>query len=386
MNILLHQLKIALISLIVLSTPTLACDRGSATLVCEPEPQAARNPNHGARYSGIINAGSEDFLIRSGQQLLRQVYSDAPVDHRNSKLFAETMVHLDPFKEKAKYSAVADWALVSNTVRWWNKSTDEDYVAKRKNHLAAILSVCWALAQQADDQGEQFKRGSFTVVDPGHKLYMFLLDYVKLVTGNDNPQSLPYEQTTSNFAYQREAHKGLSTHHKDRTPESQFGIDIRLEPESGVLMFLPYSYTHILFGKLDLGGQEKPLTFIKLEEIGLGSKGAFAAHMASLHRSLQFVEEDARREKDVRRELELSFGLLKEMLRLAKVKTPEAFPTIRSMFLFARGFEDKGNVPGAYEARDFLRRLDVNYPARNHDLRTGNEVIIDMPAFLMPKQ
>jgi hypothetical protein len=338
-------------------------------------------PKSTARYHSEMKAEFESFLIQSGQQLLCQLYADEQIDLKNSTVFADMMKHLEPVKEDLKYSKLADYAFVSNGLRWCFTNTDQTYVTTRQNHLTAILAMCWALTQQADDQKDPFARGSFTLVDPGHKFYNFLLDYVKLVTQTENPQALAFEMTVSNFAYQRDPKKKQTSHHVNRSPESQFGIDMRLAPHEGVLKVLPHQHSHILFGKLDVDGQETPLTFLKLEEIGMGSKGAILMHGINFQRSAAYLDDSTRREKDIRPEISASFEALEALARQNQVAMPEHKKTIRSMFQIAQQLA-ASETPVAAAAQDFLGKLDSTYTAKNHDLRVGNEVIIDLPSVL----
>lgn len=360
---------------------------------------------------GNLTSEAQIALTSKGQELLKNIYSGVPVDMEKSTLYEDLF---SDYKKQFYGNQYSYLGYLDPTIslRWYWSSVDETYNTTRKNQMIGIVAITWALADLAEKQGDSFERGSFTIKDPEHRLYNFLLDYVRLTTGYDDPQTIPYVLTTSNFAYRREPTLYGSSHHKNHCPESQFGIDVRFAPSEGVLKLCPYDTTHLLFAMLDLGGQEEPLLFVKWEDLGMGSFGATLSHSLGFMHSQKNVKNDARREKDIQEDITSSFEKLKTLAGLNG-----NYKTIRSMFLKASKlkeitFKSKQNYLKALDtldkpnssdesecfdiqaiidsskrhaliydsAVDFLNLVDTNYPNGNNHLRCGNEIILDLGA------
>lgn len=244
--------------------------------------------------------------------------------------------------------------------RWLFNSDD----LVRREYLSKIIALGWAFDDMATKRGELFSRGSFTLIDPKHKVYNFLLSYIKLVTGNQDPVTLPLAKTTNNFGYRRDPNLYGSSHHKGRSPEAQFGIDVRFHNYQTVYGLLPHMHRHILFGKLAIDGCEHPKTFIKFEPVGLGGVAEAAVHALNWKNSYIICGQE-RREKDI-------------------------VPRVKEEFL--KHFPEEGDkkftvsqMLGRFEAGDalesFIAVLQTCYPhddAEHFTARTGHEVIIDL--------
>lgn len=327
-------------------------------------------------FNALLSVETEGFFCKAGEKIFREILSGSGFDAPEVDLFGA--LNLESFQKTVEVTNLSKLCVVSNLTRWYFKSADSSYVKARKNYLTAILATCFHLVKVAGKRGELFESGSFTLVDPHHRYLNFLLGYVKLVTGSDNPIELPYLSTVSNFAYRRDPTLGGSSHHKTRSPESQFGIDVRYEPEDCVLMMLPFLKTHILFGKLEMG-QGEPLTFLKLEEMGMGSVYAAVLHGVNFTKTRGASAHDSRKEKDIPKDVREAFEQFKTDISLEGDAQ-----TVRDMVL---AVAQVGNeVEKEKKALEFLKFLIERYPDHRPDLRVGNEVILNLSEDLYAKQ
>lgn len=268
------------------------------------------------------------------------------------------------------YAPVTSSWMPSMFMRSWNKSTDETYNKDRKHRLFSIIALCWYLDKVACTQEKVFaiSRGSWTVIEAQHNILEYLTDYVRLVTGHPNPKDLAFVFTQSNFAYRRDPNLRGSSHHAGRSPQSQFGIDMRLEADQGVLKLLPYGHTHILFSQIvhpfSLESNAL-LTFIKMEPLGIGSVVAALWHGINFIESKRYVEDTARREKDV------PAFILEKYIELMGVEANDCQKLIIAEMCF--NIEAKSSdLLRAFI--DFCIENSVNEPKN----RTGNEVVLDL--------
>ena len=280
---------------------------------------------------------------------------------------------IDTFKSDVEYSSISKYAFISNSVRWGFASSDETYNIERKNRLTAIAAVMWALSDLSEKKDSLFSRGSYTIIDPNHNLFNFFLDYVKFVTGSEDPTQTHCALTQSNFAYRRLPEKGGSSHHLGSTPTGQFGIDMRFEGWETLMKILPFSMAHVLFGQLDMG-QEQPLLFVKPEPVGLGSKGEFFGHSFHFLNS-GHVEVESRREKDIKPQVAKAFQRIVEA-----VDFDVPVKTVRDMLLAIRKIERVDILSETLSSAidEFNVLIETLYPREQHEIRIGNEVIIDM--------
>lgn len=388
----------------LLMSAFLACSFQKAFAMEAPEPA----PIVPISLSGCLPLEVQQRLTTLGQYVLQEILNEPDSSFSPSSLFDEIYPDLEPYLEAATYSRLSSWK-PSSLIRWTFSSTDEGYIALRKNQMLEIIALSWALTDLAKQQDEFFERGSFTIIDPEHRLTRFLLEYVKLTTGYQTPETLPFLLTISNFAYRRDPALKGSSHHKGHCPESQFGIDVRFEPCQGVLKLLPFDYTHVLFAKLDLG-QVEPLLFFKLEPVGMGGVPEVVAHSFNFYHSQRSLLAGTRREKDIPEVIKAAFHKLQVTANL-----PASTKTIGAMYVEAQkllakqagvgemltavveeddGFieteagkfltmsEDRAgllNNEETYEAaKAFIELVDTVYKNRNNHVRTGNEVILDL--------
>lgn len=370
------------------------------------------------QQKSTLSAQTQRNLAAYGADLLDQISSGglSKEELKTQDIYGKFKEILGDKYDCSLYAPISSFLAPSSFVRWALASSDLSYNTVRKNHLAAIILISWALLDKAKNQGDYFERGSWSIVDPDHRLYTFLLDYVKLTTGSDDPKSLPFVMTKSNFAYRRDPQLYASTHHGDHCLDSQFGIDVRFEPQDGVRKLFPFDFTHLLFAKLSLGGeQHEPLLFVKLEDIGMGSIGATVAHLSSFGKSTGNVDCNTRREKDIPNGIKEAINSFKQETGLT-----EDFKKIRNAYLVAKkimvatqvgkeAFEEEqelfnnsifmeclekgsGILADLYsedvahkndadlygKAKKFLDTVDAFYPNGNNELRIGNEVILDL--------
>lgn len=362
-----------------------------------------------------LSLDTQMALTTYGHTLLKQVLSDEGLETITGQIFEDVKNILGKDFGHSFYAPLTSSLAPSNLLRWKWASTDTDYNTKRKDHLSALIAISWALVDMVKKQGDYFERGSVSIIDPNERFYNFLLDYVKLTTGSDNPQTLLYVMTTSNFAYRRDPQLYASTHHSGHCLDSQFGMDVRFEPWEGVRKLYPFDFTHLLFAKLSIGGQHEPLVFVKWEEVGMGSIAETANHFSGFWKSKGTVESTARREKDIPPELREAIELFKSEMKLT-----EDFKKIRPAYVAGLGIlnatrsgkeayeeherfledntfqehieEGSGILASLYEvdpqhkvqadlydrALKFLDTVDTFYPNGNNHLRVGNEVILDL--------
>lgn len=384
---------IALLALNLVSQNAISAEGSAAEKAASPATPS---------ISTSISLEAQSFFTEAGHETLRNVLANDHYDMSKSDLYDRFVKRFSGLLESTKLSIVAEWRPI-NLIRGLFVSTDADYINHRKNYLVGLISVCWALVDIAKHQNDFFERGSFTLIDPGHKVAKFLKDYVRLVTGHQDPENHAFVLEKSNFAYRRDPELHGSSHHHGRCPDSLFGIDVRFEPTHSVLMLLPFGYTHIHTGKINLGNHDEELTFVKLEPVGMGSDLAIAAHGGTFIHGQTSVAAESRREKDIDERVLTAF---KELL--PNPQSIKDFKMIRSMYLEAMRlyeldiafnksasssstltasevgtdigtFHDMGSPALIKEkAKFFLDLVNQLYPNGNNHLRVGNEVIIDL--------
>lgn len=329
--------------------------------------------------SSVLDQDTIQYLIQKGQEVFAYL-RDNPQKHDVAELhWQEIEKTLAPFLEKADYAPTYAKYSPSLLVRSWFASTDDQYNKQRKSYLYGIIALTWYFKDLAARQGEGFGRGSFSLIDPNETVYQFLLSYVKLVNGTNDPENLPYVGTLSNYAYRRDPKYYFSSHHTGRSPWAQYGIDIRTEANQTVRKFLPEDHTHILFGKLWFGEENRrPMTFFKTEEIGMGSLVAAAAHGTNFASGGKAIQATDRREKDIPIALQKAYNEFYN-------NTPhneEKYKTVREMIQQAQKIQaDKSLEQYAHyipAAKAFLAKVEEIFPDGNTDVCVGNEVILDL--------
>lgn len=321
-------------------------------------------------YSSALNDDLKHALAEKGKEIIAQIYDDQPVAKDVYEQFKELN---DP---QYLYAPVMANAEIGLWFRGFMSMVSSDPQAdERKNYLMTIVCMAWALDSYATQKGQPFARGSFTLIDYQHKLLNYLKGYVTLCTGAQDPKTLAYAKTTSNFAYRRDPKLKGSSHHKEHSPDSQFGIDARFENSSGVLKIFPHGHSHILFGLIKYSEQEKPLTFFKMEEIGMGNL------LSAVARGLNFSQSDqnlvsTRREKDIP---ELATNIYVSLS--GRYYCPE-FKWVKEKYIALkcqdRRLESESETELKSElAKSFFDKLNAagyDYP----DVRKGSEVILEL--------
>ena len=181
----------------------------------------------------------------------------------------------------------------------------EQFDKSRNDYLAAIICITWALHEHAE---VRVSRGSYKIGDQNHKLYEFLVNFVRFANKTVSPSAImPYGSSClhpirffAGYGYSRTAYSRTpetliaGSSHYERNSD-QFGIDVRFGLGETSLPLLPNGGTHILFGDVTMMGEK--LTFLKIEEAGLGTLGDLVEHTFSFAHS-GVVAADSRREKD----------------------------------------------------------------------------------------
>lgn len=304
------------------------------------------------------------FFIKLGYTILADIKADR-FDYKKTKYtnelnLCEDLKDLNTFLYAPIFSALTPSLSIKKG--WSYIFSNETVDQERQSYLTAIISVMWALVHKSIEQNELFERGSFTLIDPNHKIKNFLLEYVKLA----NPDLKPF----NNFSYDRNPEFNHSSHHRQHSPESQFGIDIRFLSSQGVLKLLPFNYSHILFGKLDFK-QDENLTFLKLEPVGIGNLPCMVAHGTNAAIAMvETVQDSWRREKDIPESITM---LYKEATN--RNSPNEIIKTIHQMYA-----DIKKQPEGEIKAKVFKEAVEILCNKNHVSIRTGNEVILDLTA------
>ena len=243
------------------------------------------------------------MLCQSGRGILRDLYQGG--GNSSSALLSQKGLYdqlkldnLIEAKTETGMLAGMQWLLSAAPVKALNRKLrgNLEHATERRDALAGIVLMMWALVGDGAAKGKLVERGSFKVVDPGQKLFQHLRNYVEFATGLKDPGFI-----TNDFAYARNPDYPvlpLSSHYKQDS--EQFGIDVRFHGGSSALGVLPGGHSHILFGQVHIENQ--PYTFIKLEEVGLGTMTEMALHGVHYAKS-GTVEKKSYREKDLHPEL-----------------------------------------------------------------------------------
>lgn len=318
-----------------------------------------------------IGLEASKIFVETGYNVLRALYQKTGLESINAyPLKAKIPGHqfdqgaLYPNREFVSPAAYVQWAI---------QDTDMD----REEKLMKITSIMWALDDMAKKQGESYERGSYTVLDPGHALYEFLIGYVTQVNNVEDPKNVWPAVSGNPFAYQRDPKKGGSSHHKHHTPESQFGIDMRFKAHETIYGILPFGQRHILFGKLHIPGSTEPLTFIKFEEAGLGTITEKIHHGLNFIKSIKkrFNEQNDGIDLKVRKEHTVLVTLAEKYKTLTRDDTQGLF--IYQMLGHACF---QGEI-GRKKRADFVKTIETLYPSDSSKLRNvrvGNEVMLDL--------
>jgi hypothetical protein len=202
-------------------------------------------------------------LTGVGGQLLHSLYQGHNVNAIDAfKLFKVSDVKKKGFTLKGK----------DVTILGKKSNADEAQKAARREMLARIIAIAWKIDSLADDKTAT--NVSYTIIDPGHRLYNFLMSYYNLAA----PQS-------SVFAIDRNPAQNKSSHHKAFSPEGQKGLDVRFFANQASLNLLPRGFKHILFGKLVITSSQPDLLFMKFESAGIAATSEKIAHGLSFIKS-----------------------------------------------------------------------------------------------------
>ncbi len=239
--------------------------------------------------------------------------------------------------------------------------------AARQEYLAKIVAVVWYIHKKGQEQGVKGSSVSYKIVDGGQKLYQFLRKYVQVAS-----------KQSKYFAYDRSPKKNKSSHYKEESPASQFGIDIRFEAKMKSIALLPHKKKHVLFGKIVFLGEKHPeLVFVKFEEYGIAAFSEKVNHGVSFFKSLTRSKKSQakkRIEKVIipvvaKKYLELINKASKEKIEELSLDKPRSIKTMADAL--------KKLSKGAF--KEFIKTLKSQY---KHDKeyarwRSGNEVIIE---------
>ncbi|MDP3532511.1 MAG: hypothetical protein Q8S31_04405 [Alphaproteobacteria bacterium] len=342
--------------------------------------------------SNII--GHIDTLVEEGKTLLGQLYNNEDLVDPSLNLAAPwlELTKYAPWREKLAIVS-GGFRLAKSYAKNWLYGEDQTE-KKRKDYLTKITTMMWGIFSESVDKKEGFVRGSYKIIDPDFKLYNFLLDYVKLVTGSEDPKLLPYGCTSSNHGYRRSPRLKGSSHYKlECKNDEQFGIDIRRENYETTLKILPASKTHILFGRLTIPGSNLPITFVKFEEVGMGGLGEFFDHSLNFGASGHNLTDADRREKDVVIDVRLAFEAAcaffitnnPELTLVIDNDLLQKLKTKGMVYEMIQFLNEKFSAENEFDSimSNFYDMLGHNgYEKQVAEIRNGNEVILDHNFFI----
>lgn len=338
--------------------------------------------NHRTAMTTRLDPRIENKFIEAGYDLLKKLYSFEGVSIENEDLKDIFDSYITKNKNKLAQKSVVGYTNPSSWMRSsLNKIWSKTYTDKRHNYLYAIASILWAIADMGVKKGENFHSGSYTIIDPEHRLARFLTEYVSLVTGHKDPKHLAYSTTWSDSAYRRDPRYYGSSHHKNHCLNSQFGIDARLNSGDFALKIFPGDRSHVLFAEITLDdNQKEDLTFIKIEDVGIGNSIDMINHGWSFlktHGDLN--DQNKRKEKMI---LPVIKEAYKNLLALLGDGDMPKGTTIRDIYLKAIDVIESslGDATIQNQASEIIKIIHETYPKDDkcHHLRTGHEVIIDM--------
>jgi len=321
--------------------------------------------------------GSRDVFAVAGKSIYQSILNTKVNPQEDFALYLDTVVsNVNPVfpliqeipQELIRGTAFNEWGEYAPSAILRSFFSAQENDAIQKEYLAKIIMLMWHIDNVALKNDEGFVKGSFKILDPEHKIYNFLLGYVRVCTGYVDPKSHHWASNVNNQAYRRSPSKGGSSHYKTETVnDEQFGVDMRFETTQTVYGYLPHEKRHILFGNVG-----DNLTFIKFEEVGIGSVGETLQHTFNFGRSVSGgVTQEARREKDIPEEIKNKFGEVSAELNI-EVAAPDS---ISEMLALVRDHDDEKQLHLAgftmtvqeHYLKDDLEKLYV---------RKGNEVIL----------
>jgi hypothetical protein len=164
---------------------------------------------------------------------------------------------------------------------------------QQDSYLQNIISLMWFLYSRAMAKNQAFEEGTFIIQDEQHRLYDYLMNFVKLA--NPTIKELFAEDSEKNISQNQYAYSRASSHFKREQKSTtyngrHYGIDIRFtKAGSGFAAqaLLPAQKSHILFGKI-----ANNLIFIKFENVGIALQSA-------VYHGAEFVTAQARKQNQV---------------------------------------------------------------------------------------
>ncbi len=320
------------------------------------------------KYIKKVNQSLEAQLIAKGNEVIQAIYSGSDL----SKIKVLPLISTPPKKKKKGF--LKKLTKVNITLLGKKSKANEIQKALRREYLAKVVAVIWKIYDVGKKQGVTGSSVSYKIIDNGKKLYLFLKGYVDMAKSH-----------SSSFAYDRNPAKKLSSHYKEESPESQFGVDIRFYANQSSLSILPHKKKHLLFGRLYFqGGTSPDLLFVKFEEYGIGALSEKVAHGFNFLKNLARSKADLskkRIEKVIlpaiaKRYLEIVEKVPKELRTKFFLSKPKSIKTmLESVRILA---QEKPNFQS--NEKRFLDFLKQQYP---HDdtyikWRSGNEVIMKL--------
>ncbi len=256
------------------------------------ESESSSNFTTDSRHENELSQEERKKLIAKGYAIIQRVIQGKSVDHR-----LEILKNIDCHIRLPKKQ---------NCIEQNNTPT------QRQAYLESLIAVMWALSDYAEQSGQGFVSGAFSIIDEGEKLYKFFEGYALLAGNVDHVSDLSYGSFKpinpfgNPFVYNRHPKSPIissSSHFKTSTI-TQIGVDARFgvnrddHYKAPALPILPYKKTHFIFGKVTtLAGV--PKTFIKHEYHGLSDLSSWTNHAKSFLKSQKNRNDKQRSEKDI---------------------------------------------------------------------------------------
>lgn len=248
-------------------------------------------------HPALVKNKLTEKLVDIGNDLLLKIYNSEDATFGDEKS-SSNLIEKGLYKTSG-LEAVADdlyaytkgsqsnWFSLTSAVKsinrsYFNSQADNEYADSRRDYLAGVVAVMWALYNQAANQGDDFERGSYKAVDPHGKLFAFLKGYVCYATKMKEPNEGYTGLKGNSFAYGRNDIILGASHYKGKKYESDlYGIDGRDKGGNEPMGLFPTKEgekfkTHTLLGQVNIDG--KKLLFVKFEPAGLGNGAEILLH------------------------------------------------------------------------------------------------------------
>lgn len=349
-NISLLNYPFSILSTIILTYSTLYCSSCSSTEIQTEKNEICisipENFIEHEKHHPKLSLDQRTQLVNKGYKLLYAIIEDQesyfPHNFENLSHHKEFNDHWKipgiPYGNRSPLQIATDlvkspFNFVVDTAAyclWIQEDTGESTPEPQEEcqhvaQLESITALLWALYDAAYNTGNPFLRGSILLEDSDKKIHNYLENYCCFAANVPSPDQLmiPLNLQASNLAYNRNYTSG-SSHFVGRTL-TQYGIDSRFRVRYFAIGVFPFKMSHLLFGRvLTHTGEE--LTFIKVEDEGLGDNRAMVRH--TINYGLPVPKTNVRREKDIPESISEAFRCLIDSIYCDDIFTYNLLPDI----------------------------------------------------------